>query len=299
MAWRSPVPLRQTTGNRPDRSRCPSPAVTWRRRPWPHGHPRTAAADQRRTPALAARRAAAAGCAGDAPADAGRAQYADDGRLLEGRHDLDRDAREAMAAALLTLEFPGGDRTLGPVPHLLDSGPHDQQFVAEVGNDGSAILRFGDDQHAGVPSAPSAPRRATASATAGGQHRRRRPRARGGANGRGARGPARSGRRPGGLCGGGARGPAASARLGTDAETIEEVRQLAPEAFRAIQFRAVTESDWQEVARDTRRSPPRRRVSGGPARGTPYSWPFIRSMRRASSVFPEAARRLRRPSPPA
>jgi len=39
-----------------------------------------------------------------------------------------------------------------------------------------------------------------------------------------------------------------AARLGTDPETIEEVRQLAPEAFRAMQFRAVTEADWQEMA---------------------------------------------------
>jgi hypothetical protein len=38
------------------------------------------------------------------------------------------------------------------------------------------------------------------------------------------------------------------ARLGTDPQSIEEVRQLAPEAFRAIQFRAVTEQDWQDVA---------------------------------------------------
>ena len=39
-----------------------------------------------------------------------------------------------------------------------------------------------------------------------------------------------------------------AARLGTDPETIDEVRATAPEAFRAVQFRAVTEADWQEVA---------------------------------------------------
>ena len=35
---------------------------------------------------------------------------------------------------------------------------------------------------------------------------------------------------------------------GVGAETIEHVRQMAPEAFRAIQFRAVTERDWEEMA---------------------------------------------------
>ncbi len=35
---------------------------------------------------------------------------------------------------------------------------------------------------------------------------------------------------------------------GEEPETIEHVRQIAPEAFRAIQFRAVTERDWEEMA---------------------------------------------------
>ena len=35
---------------------------------------------------------------------------------------------------------------------------------------------------------------------------------------------------------------------GVEPETIEHVRQIAPEAFRAIQFRAVTERDWEEMA---------------------------------------------------
>ena len=39
------------------------------------------------------------------------------------------------------------------------------------------------------------------------------------------------------------------ARDGVDAETIEEVRQLAPQAFHAELFRAVTEDDWAEAAR--------------------------------------------------
>lgn len=39
-----------------------------------------------------------------------------------------------------------------------------------------------------------------------------------------------------------------AARGGIDAETIEEVRQYAPAAFRAIQYRAVTEDDYRRAA---------------------------------------------------
>ncbi len=43
----------------------------------------------------------------------------------------------------------------------------------------------------------------------------------------------------------GSRSPATG---GEEPETIEHVRQIAPEAFRALQFRAVTERDWEEMA---------------------------------------------------
>ena len=70
--------------------------------------------------------------------------YAEDGRLTVGRHELDRDVREVMPAAVLELHFPGGeDERWTPVPHLLDSGPHEQHFAAEVDNAGEARLRFG------------------------------------------------------------------------------------------------------------------------------------------------------------
>src|SRR5690606_5602722 len=39
-----------------------------------------------------------------------------------------------------------------------------------------------------------------------------------------------------------------AARGGTEPETIEEVRQLAPRAFHAEQFRAVTEADYEKAA---------------------------------------------------
>jgi predicted phage baseplate assembly protein len=39
-----------------------------------------------------------------------------------------------------------------------------------------------------------------------------------------------------------------AAQAGADPETIEEVRQLAPQAFHSELFRAVTEADWAEAA---------------------------------------------------
>jgi hypothetical protein len=176
--------------------------------------------------------------------------YAPDNRLLMGRHDLEHDAREAMPAIVLDLDFPGGERERWePVPHLLDSGPYDQHFVAEVDDAGQTRLRFGDDQYGRRPAGVE---RVTARLRIG--------------NGRA------------GNIGAGtlvhivqptaaeltdpanpAAGPAPFASLariyqplpargGEDPETIEEVRQLAPEAFRAVQLRAVTETDWQEMA---------------------------------------------------
>jgi hypothetical protein len=176
--------------------------------------------------------------------------YADDGWLIAGRHDLDRDVREAGAAVLLTLGYPSGEEERWePVPHLLDSGPYDQHFVAEIDNDGRAVLRFGDDQYG---------RRPMGVDRVAGRYRVGNGRA--GNIGAGSLvhvvaptaaelvDPADPGA-----------GPAVfadierliqpiSARLGQDPESIEEVRELAPEAFRAIQFRAVTEADWREVA---------------------------------------------------
>jgi hypothetical protein len=140
-------------------------------------------------------------------------------------------------AVQLLLEFAGNPaaESWTPVPNLLDSGPFDQHFVAEVDNAGDAVLRFGDDQYGRRPL---------------GVHR--------------AVARYRTGNGNFGNCGWGtlvhavADGPAAAAiervrqplpaRFGEDPEPIERVRQIAPEAFRAVQFRAVTERDWEEVA---------------------------------------------------
>lgn len=178
------------------------------------------------------------------------ARYGTDNRLVGGRHDLGRSVREAMPAIVLTLHFPGAeDERWEPVPNLLDSGPYDQQFVAELDNEGNAVVRFGDDQYGRRPLGAQ-------SVTA----RLRTGNGRKGNIGAGAlvhvvQPSAAELTDPGDPGAGPATFAAVervyqplAARLGTDPETIEEVRQLAPEAFRAIQFRAVTEADWQEVA---------------------------------------------------
>ena len=177
-------------------------------------------------------------------------RFAPDRRLATGRHDLARDARDTMPAVVLTLRFPGGEDELWqPVPHLLDSGVYDQHFVAEVDDAGTGRLRFGDDQYGRRPLDAEA---VTARWRLG--------------NGRagniGARAlvhvvrptateltdPADPSAPPAVFADVAAVYQPLAARLGADAETVEEVRQLAPEAFRAIQFRAVTERDWEEAA---------------------------------------------------
>jgi predicted phage baseplate assembly protein len=175
--------------------------------------------------------------------------YNSDGVLLMGRFELDQDVRQVTPAVVLKLAFADGRSEIWtPLPHLLDCGSYDQNFVAEVDNDGRATLRFGDDDYArrptGVvnsvarfrignersgnigaetlvhvvapdPAEPLDPANPGAPLFFAAVERVYQP---------------------------------SAAQLGTDAETIEQVRQFAPEAFRAIQFRAVTESDWNEVA---------------------------------------------------
>jgi hypothetical protein len=179
----------------------------------------------------------------------GEPEYDAAGRLLMGRTELTSDPTEVAPAAVLLLRFPGGLNELWtPVLHLLDSGPYDQRFAAEIDNQGQAVLRFGDDQYGRRPAGVT-----------------------------GLRARWRVGNGRAGNLGAGAlvhvvtpdpsdpldpASPGAllvfadvatvyqplAARFGADAQGIEEVRQLAPEAFRAIQFRAVTEQDWQDVA---------------------------------------------------
>ncbi len=177
-------------------------------------------------------------------------EYDAAGRLLMGRTDLTADPTAVAPAVDLLLQFPGGvdEELWTPVADLLNSTPYDQAFVAEIDNAGQAVLRFGDDEYGRRPTGVT-----------------------------GLRARWRIGNGAAGNLGAGAlvhivtpdpadpldpANPGAAltfadvtavyqplaARLGADPQSIEEVRQLAPEAFRAIQFRAVTEADWQEMA---------------------------------------------------
>ena len=142
-------------------------------------------------------------------------------------------------AILLDVQFEGGDsERWSPVPDLLDSPPFQQDFVAELGDDGRALLRFGDGEYGrSIAGATSI----TATYRIG--------------NGRGGNvgaealshvspptavdtGWIRSVRNP------------LPATGGLDPEPIEDVRARAPQAFRAKQLRAVTVEDWAAAARE-------------------------------------------------
>src|SRR5262249_27163237 len=144
--------------------------------------------------------------------------------------------RNPEPAVQLDITFPGEPaQTWTPLPNLLDSLPFDENFVVETDNDGASIVRFGDDQYGRRPFDAE---RVVA-------HYRI------GSGELGTAGWAT-------LFPLGARGviPPPITRIwqplsafgGEEPETIEHVRQIAPEAFRAIQFRAVTERDWEEMA---------------------------------------------------
>lgn len=140
-------------------------------------------------------------------------------------------------AVELDIKFPGepiADRWT-TVPNLLDSFSFDQHFVVEVDNDGATTLRFGDDQYGRRPFDAE---RVTARYRIGT-----------GASGNCGWGTLVHLVDPGVVIPGVARvRQPLAATGGEEPETIEHVRQIAPEAFRAIQFRAVTERDWEEMS---------------------------------------------------
>lgn len=130
---------------------------------------------------------------------------------------------------------PAAEKWL-PVPNLLDSQPFDQHFVVETDNQGIASLRFGDDQYGRRPYDAE---RVVARYRIGN-----------GRSGNAGWGTLVHLVDPGTVV----IPPVARvwqplpATGGETPETIEQVRQIAPEAFRAVQFRAVTERDWEEMA---------------------------------------------------
>jgi hypothetical protein len=155
------------------------------------------------------------------------------------RPDLSNDVRVARAAIVLRVSGLAPTPELWTVvPDLLESSPFHQHFVSDVGNDGFTTLRFGDGEYG----------RALTGATAVTAMYR---------IGNGTAGniaadalfhiiqpsPA-----PGWPTVEAIRNPL-SAQQGTDPESIEEVRQYAPAAFRAQQYRAVTEADYADAAR--------------------------------------------------
>lgn len=155
------------------------------------------------------------------------------------RSDLAADVRQARPALALQAwrqGVPTGD--WWPVPDLLSSSEFDRHFVADVDNEGRAVLRFGDGEYG---------RRLIDVDRVEAWYRV--------GNGRA------------GNIGADAlahivepfpppllwptitavRNPL-PAQAGVDPELIEQVRQYAPVAFRAQQYRAVTEADYQQAA---------------------------------------------------
>jgi hypothetical protein len=187
----------------------------------------------------------------------GNLAQADHGRTVSERHAIPETAAGGVSSRIRLREGPLTFRagslpqvTLDvasdtenqpgwlPVADLLDSDPFAREFVVEVGRDGRALLRFGDDQFGQAPPAHS-----TATVTY------------------------RVGNGVAGNVGPEAlahlvvpdplpahwpevtavRNPLAAAG-GSDPETIEQVRRLAPAAFHAELFRAVTEADYAQAA---------------------------------------------------
>lgn len=158
-----------------------------------------------------------------------RVLYKDESaKLRPAAEALEQNPREALPFVTL---YSGGEEW-SPLRDLFNSDRFDTNFVVEVERDDVAHLRFGDDVAAGKK--PSAGTVFSAAYRKG--------------NGRegnvGANVISRivtgfteilSVRNP------------LPARGGTDGETMEEVRQFAPQAFRT-QERAVTEADWAAVA---------------------------------------------------
>jgi hypothetical protein len=158
---------------------------------------------------------------------------------VQERPFLDQDVREARPAVVLRTSLGDADmRTWFAVPDLLSSGEFDQHFVADVDNEGRAVLRFGDGEQGRRPVAID--------------HIEAWYRVGNGREGNIGANALHHIVRPQPLL---ATWPSIlalrnplPARGGVEPELIEEVRQYAPAAFRARQFRAVTEDDYRNAA---------------------------------------------------
>jgi hypothetical protein len=147
------------------------------------------------------------------------------------------DARAASPAITLDVWHGQQRSTWLPSPTLLSRGEFDQRFVVDIDNAGRAVLRFGDGQYGqrfvGVTRAAASYRVGNGAAGNIGAdalwHIVRPRAAQGWPDIVEVRNPL-------------------PAEDGVDPETIEEVRQYAPAAFRASQHRAVTEEDYRTAA---------------------------------------------------
>ncbi|HLQ51884.1 MAG TPA: hypothetical protein VK129_10330, partial [Terriglobales bacterium] len=151
-------------------------------------------------------------------------------RLLTPRKDLTGNARTAKPAVALSINFPTDSELWVPVDDLLESSAFDQNFVVEINNDNQALLRFGDDEYGrsvfGALKFHAVYR--IGNYTQGNV---------------GTEALAHLALDPVVNVVTTVRSPLAAGG-GVDPESIEEVRQWAPQAFRVEKFRAVTEADY-------------------------------------------------------
>jgi hypothetical protein len=156
------------------------------------------------------------------------------GRIADDRPQLDFDVRLALPALALSVEAPTGSEQWFSVPDLLESSALDNHFVAEIDDTGRALIRFGDDEYG-----RSLPQEATSIEAVYRVGNGRRGNV-------GAEAIAHVAYPPSGWIEA-VRNPLAAVQ-GTDPETIEQVRQRAPQAFHTDLYRAVTEADWAAAA---------------------------------------------------
>ena len=156
------------------------------------------------------------------------------GRMATARTDLTGSARQAQPAVSLFVTARTGTDLWTPVPDLLESTPFDAAFVAELDNELRANLRFGDDEYGQSIDGATA---VIATYRVGN----------GVAGNVGSEALAHVA--PDGPFSGVTlvRNPL-PASDGVEPESIADIRQWAPEAFRAVQFRAVTEADYGRTA---------------------------------------------------
>ena len=198
--------------------------------------------------------------------------YDANGRLLTRPNRARRRRARGAAGGGAARDDAGRHRSVGRRSPTCSTARRRPHFVAEVDDDGRAILRFGDGEY-GARLSDAVSLRAVYRV----------------GNGRAGNVGAEAIAHAAPLLAAPwivrLRNPLAASG-GADPETIEEVRQLAPQAFHAELFRAVTEADWAEAAAEA----PRRPGRGG---HVPLDRQLVHGLRRRRSRRP---RRPRRPA---